>query len=140
MVFGALAGMAWGFLALALIAVAHVGVLLGWLGPGLAAPVKVAWALLGLAGLLGAALDSEGRSPRWGLLTWASAAGLVVAAVPAGVAGWFFLAPTLLSFSMAALLADRRRGRAGLATRAFAVAVGLVAVALLTFLVVAALA
>ena len=72
------------------------------------------WVTFGLAGLVGIALsialnDNEGRSSRWGLLTWISAGGLLGSAVIGLFEIGLFVFPAMLAFGSAAVLVDRRR-------------------------------
>ena len=93
-----------------------------WPLPGL---VLLEWALFGLAGLAVVAIDSEGRPKHWGLVTWGVIGGLV----PLMVLGVFsigvFVLPIVLSFSGAAILSDRRRGRSMRVNLALSIAVAL---------------
>ena len=79
-----------------------------WPLPGL---VLLEWALFGVAGLAVVAPDSKGRSPRWGLVIWGAMGGLVRLAIVGILTIGVFVLPTVLSFSGAAVLADKRRGR-----------------------------
>jgi hypothetical protein len=68
-------------------------------------------ALLGFSGLISIALDRDPRPLYWGFVTWtvtgALAGLMVLGAFTIGVG----LVPVVLVFALAALLADRRRGR-----------------------------
>lgn len=71
--------------------------------------------LLGAAGLIAVARDTEPHSLNWGLLIWAAGGGFVgqsLLNVVLGIAEDFpLLWGTALAFLLAALLADYRRGR-----------------------------
>lgn len=68
-------------------------------------------ALLGLAGLIGVALDSGGHTLRWGIIIWAVCGGLTALMI---IGAWTIgpiLLLAVLAFAIAAVLADRRRQR-----------------------------
>lgn len=122
---------------LALLAVAHV-VLADFVGLGGRDLARLAWLAAGLAGLVGVALDSPGRSPNWGFVSWLSAVALLVLAALRGPGGLLYALPALLALWAAAFLADGRRVRRGPATRILAGVVGLADLALLAFVVLVA--
>lgn len=71
-------------------------------------------AVFGLMGLVTVALDSAERPPYWGMLTWA-VVGALIGLVFLGIFSVGpFLSPAVLAFLVAALMADRRKGRRSL--------------------------
>lgn len=101
--------------------------------------VRLLWAAAGLAGFVGVVMDGDGRSTRWGYATWASAAFLMVLGLWQHLGGVLYTLPALLPLTVAALLADRRRGRAGPATRALAGVVLVADLLVLGFVILVAL-
>lgn len=76
-----------------------------------ASAILAAVALLGFGGFLAVALDSKGRSPRWGAITWIVAGALSAMVILAGFSYGLFLLPAALAFLGAGLLASRRKER-----------------------------
>ncbi len=79
-----------------------------WPFPGI---VLLEIAVLGLIGLVAVALDSAEHARHWGMLTWAVVGALVSLMFLGIFSVGPFLFPAVLVFSVAAVLADRRRGR-----------------------------
>jgi hypothetical protein len=78
---------------------------------GAAALILAAVALVAFAGFVAVARDDDGRSPRWGAVTWLVAGLLSAMVYLAGFSYGFFLLPAVLAFLGTAILADRRRRR-----------------------------
>lgn len=84
--------------------------------------VLAAWAVLAMAAPVGIALDAEGHSRRWGLLTWFATGALLGSAVIGFLEFGLFVLPAIIALAGAAVLADKRRGRRGLRHLGLAVA------------------
>lgn len=95
--------------------------------------VLIETALLGLAGLITVGFDSGEHTSQWGIATWAVCGGLAAIMI---IGAWT-IGPLLLfavvAFAIAALLADRRRGR-NVLSNAWVGVVGAAANAVLLFL------
>lgn len=107
-----------------------------WPFPALA---LVMWVILGFAGLAGVALDGEGGSRRWGLLTWGATGALLGSAIVGLLEFGLFVLPSAVVLALAGVLGDRRRGRNTLRQLPVAAAAGAASLVLiLATLVVAA--
>lgn len=97
--------------------------------------VLAEWVMLGLAALVGVALDDERRSPRWGLLTWSSTGALFGSAVLGFLEIGLFAFPAVLPLGGAALLADKRKHRHVLSHLGLAAGIGVANLLVLLWIV-----
>ena len=94
------------------------------LGLSLSGLAVSAWLAGTSAGLAGVLMNVDGRSRRWGMVTWISLLSLFVLAALTLRSAWPLAMPTLLGLYIAAVSTDARRNRKPLLNRSFGLILG----------------